>query len=411
MSIRRREFLKVVGSASLAGSIVSIDSASAASPPAIPAFGFSDNRVPMNAANLCPMPSSVSDAHDRYARELDLDLSSANRARIMSMKEAARSELAGMLGTSAEELAIVRNASEANAVIVAGVPLEADDEVVLWDENHPSNSTAWDVRAARHGFTVRRFPVPGNTGSIDEVVDRFVDAVSDKTKVVSFTHISNVTGFRIPLKETCAALRKRKDDVFIHVDGAQTWGAVDINLGDIDCDSFGGSAHKWFMGPREVGLLYVRERQIDKVWPLTVSIPWTVADEPPPGARKFDALSQRDDAAIAALNDTIAFHKAVGAKGIEKQSAEIADYLRAGLEDLEVPFVSPGNPLFTSSVIILKASAENAPKMVNQVFDDSGIITAPVNGFRMSPHVYNTKQHADRVIAAVRKSRHLLSNT
>lgn len=409
MTMQRREFLKAVGGASLAGSLVSYGSAAAATTSGMPAFGFADDRVPMNAANLCPMPSSVSAAHTRYADELDLDLSSANRDRIEAMKEAARSVIAGQLGTDADELAIVRNTSEANNIIVWGVPLEAGDEVVLWDQNHPSNDTSWEVRAKRDGFTVRRFAVPTDTGSIDEVVDLFVDAVSDRTKVVAFTHISNVTGFRTPVSEICAAIRKRKDDVFIHIDGAQTWGAVDIDLGKIECDSFSGSAHKWYMGPREVGLLYLRERHIDNVWPLTVSIPWTVADEPPPGARKFDAFSQRDDAAIASLGDTAAFHNAMTPAGIEKQSAMIANYLRESLEDLDVPFVSTANPLFTSSVIILKASEENAPRMVSQVFDDSGIITAPVNGFRMSPHVYNTTEHVDRVVAAVRKSRKLLS--
>jgi selenocysteine lyase/cysteine desulfurase len=273
MTMQRREFLKVVGGASLAGSLANYSGTAIAASSEIPAFGFSEDRVPMNAANLCPMPSSVSAAHARYANELDLDLSSANRDRVEAMKEAARSMIAEQLGADADELAIVRNTSEANNVIVWGVPLGAGDEVVLWDQNHPSNSTSWDVRAARDGFQVRRFAVPTDTGSIDEVVELFVNAVGDKTKVVAFTHISNITGFRTPVSEICEAIRKRKDDVFIHIDGAQTWGAVDINLGQIDCDSFSGSAHKWYLGPREVGLLYVRERHIDNVWPLTSASP------------------------------------------------------------------------------------------------------------------------------------------
>ena len=163
------------------------------------------------------------------------------------------------------------------------------------------------------------------------------------------------------------------------------------------------------MGPREVGILFLRERHIDTVWPLTVSVPWGRVDNPPKGARKFDALGQRDDAAIASLGDAAAFHAAMTPAGIEKQSAMIANRLRAGLQDLEVPFVSTANPHFTSSVIILKALRENAPSLVNQVFDESGIITAPVGGFRMSPHVYNTADHVDRILAAIKKSRGLLA--
>ena len=410
MSIDRRNFLKVVGGVSVASSLTGYGVSTRTASAAVPAFGFADESVPMNAANLCPMPTMVTDAHNEYARQLDRSLSTASRRAVEAFKEEARGRIAGMLGTSTDEIAIVRNASEANGTIVQGYPLNEGDEVVLWDQNHPSNLVAWDVQAARTGATVRRFGVPTDTGSIDEVVDLFVDAVGDSTRVVSFTHISNITGFRLPLAEICAAIRGKKDDVFIHVDGAQTWGAVDIDLGAIEADSFSGSAHKWFMGPREVGILYLRERHLDHIWPNVVSVPWgaTPADAPG-GARKFDAMSQRDDAAIASLNDAAIFHETMTPAGIEARSKEIADRLRAGLEDLGVAFVSTANPAFTSSVVIISAPRENARTFVSKVFDDAGVQCAATGGFRMSPHVYNNEDHVDRVIAAVEKNRGLLS--
>ncbi len=408
MTIARRTFLKAVGGASLAGSLSAYAARAAADTKAVPDFGFDDDNVPMNAANLCPMPVSVTDAHNRYAQALDDSLSPDVRRRIEALKEDARSRIAGMLGVSADEVAIVRNTSEANNVIVQGLPLAEGDEVVLWDQNHPSNSAAWDVRAQRSGAVVRRFSVPVETGSIDEAVDIFVDSVGPRTKVISFTHISNITGFRTPVAEICAAIRRKKGDVHIHVDGAQTWGAVDVDLGRVDCDSFSGSAHKWFMGPREVGMLFVRERHIDSIWPIVVSVPWGRHDAPPAGARKFDALGQRDDAAVASLSDTAKFHEAVTPAGIEARSMAIANRLREGLADIGVPFVSTSRPEFTSSVIILRAQRENAPQLVTKVLEDSGVITAPVGGFRMSPHVYNTEDHVDRVVAAVGRSRALL---
>jgi len=409
MTIARRDFLKVVGGASIAGGLSSYGiSAAAQAAQSVPAFGFDDSSVPMNAANLCPMPTSVTEAHARYAAELDRSLSTATRRSIERLKEDARSRVAALLGTSADELAIVRNTSEANNVIVQGMPLAEGDEVVLWDQNHPSNSVAWDVQAARSGATVRRFSVPTDTGSVDEVVDLVTAAVGDRTRVVSFTHISNITGFRMPAAEICTALRARKDDIHIHVDGAQTWGAVDFDLGAVDCDSFSGSAHKWFMGPREVGLLFVRERHIDGIWPNVVSVPWGgTIDDAPKGARKFEALGQRDDAAVGALADAAAFHEAMTPAGVEARSAEISNRLRDGLRDLGVPFVSSMNPAFASSVIILSAPRENAAKLVNQVYEDAGVQTAPVGGLRLSPHVYNTEDHVDRVLAAVKKSKAL----
>ena len=375
----------------------------------MPAFAFDDDSVPMNAANLCPMPVAVTEAQARYARQLDRSLSTASRRSVEGRKEEARTRIAAMLGVSPDELAIVRNTSEANNVIVQGVPIGKDDEVLRWDQNHPSNMVAWDVQAARVGASVRRFAVPVESASIDEVVDIFVAAVSNSTRVLSFTHISNVTGFRLPLAEICARVRKRKPDVHIHIDGAQTWGAVDVDLDAANCDSFSGSAHKWFMGPRETGILYVRAHRVDEIWPNIVSVPWmATVDDVPDGARKFDALGQRDDAAIAALVDTALLHEQMTPAGVEARSALVASHLRQGLEELDIPFVSSARPEFASSVIILVASPQNALQLVDAVFNDAGVQLAAVGGLRMSPHIYNSEAHNDRVIAAVASHRQLL---
>jgi selenocysteine lyase/cysteine desulfurase len=411
MTIDRRDFLKTVGGATLAGGFLAGTGPASGniSAAADAAFGFADDRVPMNAANLCPMPTAVSQAVERYGRELDRDMSHVSRGRIEALKEEARSRLARQLGVSADELAIVRNTSEANNIIVQGLPLNAGDEILLWDQNHPSNGVAWDVQAARHGCTVRRLAVPGNIRSIDEAVDLFTNATAADTRVVSFTHISNVSGLRLPAREICAALKK-KGDVYIHVDGAQTWGICNVDLRQLGCDSFSASAHKWFMGPREVGLLYVRQPHIERIWPNCVSVPWG-SDVAPSvaGARKFETFGQRDDASIAALGDSVAFHETHTPAAIEDRAVALAQRLRDGLADLEVLFASPLRADFRSNVVILAAPSENGGMLVEHMLREAGIIVAAVGGLRLTPHVYNTEKHIDRAIAAVATARHLLA--
>jgi selenocysteine lyase/cysteine desulfurase len=281
--------------------------------------------------------------------------------------------------------------------------------VLLWDQNHPSNALAWEVRAARERFQVRWFSVPLTANSIDEVVGRVSAALSPRTRVVSFTHISNVTGFRLPAAEICAALRQRHQHLFIHIDGAQTWGVRDVDLAAIDCDSFSGSAHKWLMGPRETGLLYVRGERLDEVEAAVVSIPWGSDVEPSvEGARRFEALGQRDDAAIAALAETVAWHAALTPAAVEQRATAIADRLREALAEIDVPFVSSAHPDFRSNVIILAASAEALRELPQRILEHSGVITAATGGLRMSPHIYNTGEHVERVVAAVAHARHQL---
>jgi len=411
MKMERRQFLRTLGGVSIAGSLGGYTAALAqvANDGPSAAFGFADDKVPMNAANLCPMPSAISAAVARFGAELDVDMSDPNRRRIEAFKNEARAGIARQLRVRPEEIAIVRNTSEANNIFVQGMSLDAGDEVLLWDQNHPSNAVAWEVRARRSGCNVRYLSIPLDTGSIDEVVDLVTGSIGKRTRVLSFTHISNITGFRLPAAEICAAARKRAPGIHIHVDGAQTWGAVDVSLAEIDCDSFSGSAHKWYMGPREVGILFVREEAQTRIWPGVVSVPWgETADPAVPGARRFEALGQRDDAAIAALAESVLLHDAVTPAGIERRSREIAGLLREGLLDIDVPFVSSVNAAFTSSVIILAAPQENRRALLDNVLRDGGIILAGVNGLRFSPHYYNTPEHVERAVAAVAKSRELL---
>ena len=411
MSIRRRDFLKSVGGASLTGTLLGYPAAVLAVSTDRPdqAFSFADDKVPMNAANLCPRPSAITRAVARYGADLDVDMSGANRSRIMDMKTEARGGIAAQLGVAAEDIAIVRNTSEANNIVVQGMSLDPGDEVLLWDQNHPSNGVAWVVRAKRTGCEVRYFSVPGDTQTVDEVVDLFVKAIGARTKVVSFTHISNITGFRLPAKEICAAIHKKNSGIHIHMDGAQTWGVRDVNLAEIGCDSFSGSAHKWFMGPREVGILYVTEASQARIWPGVVSIPWGREAEPSvPRARKFEALGQRDDASIAGLAATVKFHASMTPAGVQQRATKIADLLRAAMADIGAPFVSTDNPDFTSNVIILSAPQETRGELIDNVLRDSGIILAGVNGLRLSPHIYNTPDHVERVVGAVNKSRKFL---
>ncbi|MAD29051.1 MAG: hypothetical protein CMP00_05210 [Woeseiaceae bacterium] len=409
--IKRRNFIKAMGIAPLASSLIGHKVAAAEISTSTPekTFGFSNNKVPMNAANLCPMPSAITNSIDTYSSSLDFDMSGKNRAHIMAIKEQAREGIAKQLNLSVDDIAIVRNTSEANNIVAQGLSLKARDEILLWDQNHPSNDISWSVRAKRSSCIIKHITIPTDTKSIDEVVDIFLEKITPKTKVVSFTHISNITGFRLPAREICQAIKNKFKQIHIHIDGAQTWGLMNVDLDEMGCDSFSGSAHKWYMGPREMGLLVVREESLDQIWPSIVSIGWgNKAETSAIGARKFEALGQRDDASLAALFETVNFHNEITTAGIESKATKIANYLRESLKDINVNFVSSHNPLFTSNVIILKAPREGRQQLLQNILNDGGIILAGTGGLRMSPHVYNTTDHIDRVTEAINKSRNLL---
>src|SRR5262245_38157901 len=219
-------------------------------------FAFDENKVPMNAANMCPSPRIVAEQVAELTRDIDVDCSFQNRAKYVDLLESSRRKVAQHLGVSADEIALVRNTSEANNTVNNGLALKSGDEIVIWDQNHPTNNVAWDVRAARYGLRVQRVTTPAEPTDADQLVKAFTDAFTPRTRVLALTHVSNVSGLRLPVRELCDAAHRR--NLFVHVDGAQSWGALEVNLRDLGCDSYSASAHKWFVGPKEVGILYVR---------------------------------------------------------------------------------------------------------------------------------------------------------
>ena len=134
-----------------------------------------------------------------------------------------------------EEIAITRNTSESNNIIAQGLSLKPDDEILLWDQNHPSNDVSWAVRADRSKCKVNYFDIPLSTDNYDNIINIIENQITKKTRVVSFTHISNITGFKLPAAEICQSIKEKYNGIHIHVDGAQTWGVEDVDLAAMKC--------------------------------------------------------------------------------------------------------------------------------------------------------------------------------
>jgi selenocysteine lyase/cysteine desulfurase len=349
-------------------------------------FAFSEQRVPMNAANLCPSPRAVAERVAELTRDIDVDCSFHNREKFNRFLEESRSLLARQLSADADEIALVRNTSEANNIINNGLPLKPGDEVVLWDQNHPTNNVAWDVRSARFGIAVKRVSTPAAPASVD----------------------ANVSGIRLPARQLCEMAHRR--GLYVHVDGAQTWGALNINLRELGCDSYSASAHKWFLGPREVGLLYVRKERIAEIWPNTVAPGWGNDAEPDvKGARKFESLGQRDDARLAAIRTAVEFHNMIGPEKIEARVLELAASLKERVKGLGIAVATPLEPALSGGVCIVRAEAKNGQQAYETLDRKFGIAGAATGGLRLCPHIYNTMDHIERAAEGIKSVRHLFT--
>jgi isopenicillin-N epimerase len=367
-------------------------------------FPLAQGLILMNAANLCPSPYAVQESVFRYTREVDADASFQNRNRFGPLKEEARRALAGYVGADPGEIAITRNTSEGNNSVVNGLDLGPGDEVVIWDQNHPTNNVAWDVRAQRWGYTVKRVSTPsGSEATAETLMAPFLDAFGPNTRVLAFSHVSNVSGTALPARGLCAAARER--GILTLVDGAQTFGALQLDLHDLGCDFFTASSHKWFVGPKEAGLMYVRGESQDRLWPSDVGVGWEGAVDR--GAEKFENMGQRDDAAVVTMAVAAAFHESIGPGAVESRVRALAGAVREALLERipEIVFYTPEEEESRGGVMVFAVPGWDHDAVFEAVYRTHRLGCAAMHGLftglRLSPHVYNTMEQVQTAVEAV----------
>ena len=366
-------------------------------------FPLEEKLIYLNAANVCPASRPVMDRHLEFLRDFHANPSFQNRDKYAPMRENLRSKLASALGVTADEIAITRNTSEGSNIVVTGIDLKAGDEVIITDHNHPSNNDAWKVRAKREGFIVKSVPVAIPARSVDELVSSIEQAITPRTKVIAITHLTSTTGVLFPARAIAEVARRR--NCYLHLDGAQTFGAIDVNLREIGCDSYSASAHKWPMGPLEAGILYIRKERLPQLWPSIVTAGWA---EDLKGARKFEVFGQRDDPRVVALEASIDFLQMVGIKNIEARMRALASRAQTGLRNLpNVQVKTNAEPELSAGVVKFLVKSVPVKRAYDTLWEKHRIATSmtpsgDAEGLRFSPHIYNSFDEIDRAVAAVR---------
>lgn len=357
----------------------------------------------LNAANLCPASLPAIEAIEKNLRLYEASPSPEIRTGLMKGREESRKLLAEALRVTPEEIVITRNTSEGNNFVSSGLDLRAGDEVVVWADNHPSNLNAWRIKSQRFGFTVVTVPIVTSHPGTQGFVDLFLKAFTPRTKLVAITHCNSNSGDLLPAKEICAAARER--GVLSLVDGAQSFGVLDVDLSAMNPDFYTGSMHKWPCGPKEKGMLYVNKGVQDRIHPSVVGV---YAGEV--GISKtLEANGQRDDASIAAVTDALKFQGSIGRATIEKRSRQLAQALMDGLKKLPgVKLWTDPDPARSAAIVIFQPGSLDVRKLGPALTENEHIICTTRGGqqnpgLRMSPHFYNTMDEMDQAVGAIKK--------
>ncbi|MEM9831040.1 MAG: aminotransferase class V-fold PLP-dependent enzyme [Bacteroidota bacterium] len=364
------------------------------------AYTVSPNIINLNNGGVSPQPKIVQDAVDRYYH-LSNEAPSYYMWRILDQgRESLRMKLADVAGCSPEEVAVNRNATEALDTIIFGLDLKEGDEVLLSKYDYPNMINAYKQRAKRDGIKLNWITLDIGMEDEDEIVNRYLNAITPRTKLIHITQLVNWSGQIVLPQKICAEARKR--GIKTVVDGAHAFAHINSNIPALGCDYYGTSLHKWLCAPFGTGMIYVKKENIASLWPL-------IPDHEPErdDIRKFESLGTRSFAPEQAIGQAIDFHNAIGA---ERKRARL-HYLKSYWVDKvkDHPNIRINTPLsaeFSGALCNVGIEGMNAPDINNRLFKEYKIHATPVkwealNGVRITPHVYTKLKDLDRLVTAL----------
>jgi selenocysteine lyase/cysteine desulfurase len=306
-----------------------------------------------------------------------------------------RDPLAAFLGCSRDEIAILRNATEANSYIANGVDLKAGDEVLITDQEHPGGEHPWDLRAKRYGIVVKKVTLPKPVENAAQVLNLFSDAITPRTRVLFFSHISTVTGVVLPAKELCALARSK--GILSAVDGAHVPGMMKLNVHDLGCDLYSSSPHKWLQAPKGTGFLYVRDEVIDRIWGTVVTEGW---DDKKIRAERFQRIGSSNVPVLWGLRASIELANTIGMDRIERRHRKMADYMLAEMRKRgAVSWTSP-DPALRCGIVTVNVPPVPRMELENWLWATHKIRIrgGDPNKLRLSTPYFIQKKDVDRFL-------------
>ncbi len=361
------------------------------------AFDLDRTWINLNNGGCSPAPTHVME-------QLFRDLKYSNELPVIQMWrdlepriEIVRRELASEFGCDIEEMAITRNASESLETLIFGLDLKAGDEVVVSNQNYPRMLTAWRQRARRDGIVVKEisFPVPTTTPHL--ITDKFAAAITPRTKVIEFPHITNLTGQILPVHDIVAMARAK--NVQVLVDGAHAFAQFPFKRDELGVDYYGTSLHKWLLAPIGTGFLYVRKDKQKSIWPL-----FAAGADQDDNIRKFEEIGTHPAANHNAIAVSMTFHRALGAGRKFARLTYLRDrWAKRLLAEGQgrVKILTPLDSPWGGGIGNFSVDGLDPAKLGNWLFGNHRIVNTPIthaefSGIRITPNVYTTLDEIDR---------------
>ena len=373
-------------------------------------FPLTRQRIYLNTAGLGPSPQAVIDAVHRKTMELE-EISETGHTQ--EVWQGIKERGARLFGCDPEELAYTRNTTEGVNIVCNGLPLGEGDEVITSTHEHVGNTMSWIARARRDGIRMRVFEPDLRSASAN--VDRIARLITPRTRAISISHVTTTTGQVLPVKEIGRLAARH--GLWYFIDGAQSAGQLVLDVRDIGCHAYATSGHKWLLGPKGTGLIYVSRDALDAIQARWVGAWSNLGDfDMATGEFAFHPTAQRYEYGTVSaplfhgLGAAMEFLLDLGMERVWRRDQALGARLIAGLQEAGAEVLSPLRPGEHSAIVSFRLQGMPRAELQSRLASEHGIRSRGIyegglEAVRVSPHIFSLAADVDRVIEAVQQLR------
>jgi isopenicillin-N epimerase len=300
-------------------------------------WSLPDDVTYLNHGSFGPSPEIVRESRERWSARLERQPMQFLVRETEQLLDTACTRLGELVGSRAGNLTFVDNATFGMNIVAESIELQPGDEVLLTDHEYGAVQRIWRHACRRAGARLVIQPLPLPFESPVAVVDQFMAGVTERTRLIVFSHISSPTAVILPAQQICDAARQR--GIPVAIDGPHAVAMIPLDLKDLGCDFYTASCHKWLCGPFGSGFLYVQSRQQPTLKPRLISWGGSISGRDAHWKDEHRWLGTRDPAPFLAVPDAIHFMRNYGLKKFRTETHEMAQYARNRI--LEVTGLEP----------------------------------------------------------------------
>ena len=308
-----------------------------------------------------------------------------------SLKEKTRNIAAGFLGCDVSEMIITGGTTNGMNAIAQGLRLKTGDRILITDQEHSGGLLCWEYFAKYYGVVIDTINIPPGENNAASILNRINDSITSETRVISISHIFSSTGLRVPIAEISSLARSK--GILCVVDGAQAAGAIKVNVKELGCHAYATSGHKWLMGPKGTGLLYLSKDVHDIIRPMQFEESYNTYN---------NSNGVVNLACILGLAKAIEYLESVGITKIEEHNLSLRNRLYERLSDMKnLRIMSPAaGPLASPMLACLLPDTIVRTEFTKMLLEKHKLSIRAThkqwfNGIRFSLHIFNTEKEVD----------------